>query len=73
MWKKTLITNDGGNDGDSEVSTQHKDHPFIHDILTVVITHKHISPYCRIRFWMVKIEKHFLSLIDENIGQIRTD
>lgn len=43
---KTGITNNGGNeDGDSEESTQRKDLLFIHDILVVVIIHKHIFPY----------------------------
>jgi hypothetical protein len=35
---KTVITNDGGHeDGDSKDSTQHKDLPFIHAILTLLL------------------------------------
>lgn len=57
---KTVITNNGGNeDGGSEENTQHKDLWFIHNILAVVITHMHIFPYFRIRFWMVEIESIF--------------
>lgn len=38
---KTVVTHD--EDGNSKNGIQHKYLPFIHDILAVVLTHKHLS------------------------------